>query len=60
MESSVRSKSSRQREMQPALGRQLRATGCARYGQAAAMSRFGVRSALSGVQPSTACRAIRH
>ena len=28
-------------------------TGCARYGLAAATSRFGVRSALPGVQPST-------
>jgi hypothetical protein len=54
MESSVRSKSSRvSREMQPALGRLFSMTGCARYGYAAATSRFGVRSVLPGVQPST-------
>ena len=41
------------RETQPALGRYLRMTGCARYGHAAATSRFGVRSVLPGVEPST-------
>ena len=53
MESSVRSKDSHVREMQPAPGRCFRTTGCARDGHAAAMSRLGRRSALPGVQPST-------
>ena len=53
MESSVRSKSSPRREMQPALGHYLSVTGCARHGHAAASSRIGVRPALPGVQPST-------
>lgn len=41
------------REMQPVLGRYISMTGCARHGYAAAMSRFGVRSVLPGVEPST-------
>ncbi len=53
LESSVRSKGSRKRETQPALGRYFSVTGCARLGYAAAMSRIGVRSALPGVQSST-------
>jgi hypothetical protein len=53
MESSVWSKSSRLARMQPALGRYFSMTGCARYGYAAATSRFGVRSVLPGVQSST-------
>jgi hypothetical protein len=53
MESSVRSKDSHTREMQPALGHLFRVTGCARYGHAAATSRLGERSVLPGVQPST-------
>jgi len=53
MESSVRSKDSRKREMQPALGRYFSMTGCARHGYAAATSRFGARSVLPGVQSST-------
>jgi hypothetical protein len=53
MEASVRSKNSQHASMQPALGRYYRTTGCTRYGYVAAMSRFGVRSALPGVQSST-------
>ena len=52
MESSVRSKGSRKREMQPALGRYFSVTGCTRHGFAAALSRLGERSALPGVQLS--------
>jgi hypothetical protein len=52
-ESSVWSKNSRSARMQPAPGRCFSMTGCARYGHAAATSRFGVRSVLPGVQPST-------
>lgn len=53
LKSSVRSKSSRRARMQPELGRYFSMTGCARHGHAAAKSRFGVRPALSGVEPST-------
>ena len=54
MESSVRSKELASRaRMQPEPGRYFSVTGCARHGHAAATSRFGVRSALPGVQPST-------
>ena len=41
------------RGMQPALGRYFSMTGCTRHGYAAAISRFGARSVLPGVQPST-------
>ena len=53
MESSVWSKDSQLRGMQPEPGRYFSMTGCTRHGYAAAMSRFGVRSVLPGVQPST-------
>lgn len=54
MESSVRSKDSRTRaRTQPALGRCFSLTGCIHYGYAAALSRFGARSVLPGVQSST-------
>jgi hypothetical protein len=41
------------RGMQPALGRYFSVTGCTRDGYAAAISRFGARSVLPGVQLST-------
>lgn len=41
------------RETQTALGRYDSMTGCARHGHAAATSRFGARSVLPGVEPST-------
>ncbi|SRR6266568_6412313 len=53
MESSVWSKDSQLRGMQPEPGRYFSVTGCTRHGYAAAMSRFGARSVLPGVQPST-------
>jgi hypothetical protein len=53
MEASVWSKNSLLARMQPALGRCFSMTECARHGYAAALSRFGARSVLPGVQPST-------
>ena len=54
MESSVRSKiSCASRECSQSLVAIFSMTGCARHGHAAATSRFGVRSALPGVQSST-------
>jgi hypothetical protein len=53
MEASVRSKNSHLARMQPALGRSFSMTGYARHGHAAATPRFGARSVLPGVQPST-------
>ena len=41
------------RGMQPELGRYRQQDWVYRYGYAAAMSRFGMRSALPGVEPST-------
>ena len=52
-ESSVRSKNSSMARMQPEPGRTLSPTGCTWYRYAAATPRFGVRSVLPGVQPST-------
>ena len=53
MKASVRSKDSPLARMQPELGRCFSMTGCARHGHAAATPRFGARSVLPGVQPST-------
>ncbi len=53
MEASVRSKNSRSRACSQRSVAIFSMTGCARYGYAAATPRFGARSVLPGVQPST-------
>ena len=53
MDFSVWSKSSQLRVCNPSPVAVYSMTGCARFGHAAARSRFGVRSELPGIQPST-------